>query len=149
MIPFTAVASAIGSSTARDVLALKAPTDRYVAVHRVTVTLDATGTDHLPYELYKGTAYTGGTAVTPNRTDPFLTGATGRTYAGTCVSTPTTTTKSPSTPVVRKALPIAYGWEWCDDDGVELRLAPGEVLVVRQAGTTAVATTVAVEFEVL
>lgn len=168
MTPYTVVAGGIVGGNSRDVLVVRAPAASYVAIRRVTVSLDQDAADHVGYELYTGTAASGGTAVQANRTDGYLapiespsapasgvgTKALGGSayliqgYSGSCTLLPSSTTTAPSAPLIRKSLPLAYGWEWCDAS-IGLGLAPGEFLILHQVGTTTQPSSVTVEFEVL
>lgn len=82
-----------GVSTARDLCRLLAPSTGIVIILRVEVINESSETDEqIPYELFRGTGGTAGTAVTPRPVGGTLDAA----FSGTLVPITADTTKSPT-----------------------------------------------------
>ena len=145
MAQFTVVASAITAGAARDLVALAAPAGKRLMIRSILVTPDATNTEHALYELYTAAAgaVTGGTALTARCAEAYET-----TYNGSAVSLPNAVTKTPTQPLHREGLPFTSGFRWVEDQQArQLWLGSGEALVIRQAFTTAVASSVTIAFD--
>jgi hypothetical protein len=124
-------------------VAVVAPTGRRIRVQSIQVTPDATTIEHAIYELYTAAAGTlsGGTPLTARSAEAYETA-----YDGSCASLPTVSAKLPTQPLHREGVPFVDGFRWEEDPG-QLWLGSGEALVVRQAFTTAVASSATIAFD--